>query len=100
MKGVDKVLLISVAILLVVGLGMVYSASGVMALKKHGDTFYFFKKQLLWVVIGLFAMAAAMRIGVPTWNRLALPLLGVTGLLLVAVLIPGVGAEVNGSRRW
>lgn len=100
MKGVDKVLLLSVAVLLVVGLGMVYSASGVMALKKYGDSFYFLKKQILWVVIGLLAMAAAMRISVPTWNRLALPLLGVTSLLLVAVLIPGVGTEVNGSRRW
>ncbi len=55
---------------------------------------------MVGVALGLFAAAVAMVIPTTVWERLSLPLLLLAFLLLVIVLIPGIGHEVNGSRRW
>jgi cell division protein FtsW len=96
----DHFLLVVVAILVLMGLSMILSASAIVSLMSHGSPFYFFWKHLLWAVIGFGAMAAAYGIRYETWQRLALPLFIGTGLLLVAVLIPGIGAEIGGVKRW
>lgn len=94
----DGFLLIVVGILLTLGLLMIYSASAAVAESRHGDAAYFVKRQALWAVIGLSALAVGSGIDYHRWRRAIVPLtLGVL-LLLVTVLI--AGWTVNGSRRW
>ena len=97
----DFVLLaVVVAVLNIIGLVMVLSASSVDALSNYGSSWFFFKRQLLWVAGGVFALVFTMRIDYRRWRRWAVPSL-LTGLvLLLAVLLPGVGMTVSGSRRW
>jgi len=91
------------AILLVlnlIGLVMVLSASSVTALHQEGSSYYYFLRQLVWLVIGSVAFVVAMRTDYHRLRMLALPLLLVCGGLLVVVLLPGIGSNVNGSSRW
>jgi cell division protein FtsW len=96
----DTVLLSAVIGLLLLGLVMVTSASITVAGTKLGDPFYYLKAQS--VGLGLGVMAAAVVCVVPTalWEKLAMPLMLFALLILVLVAIPGVGHQVNGSRRW
>lgn len=87
-----------VVVLNLVGLVMVLSASSVTALYDYGSSWHFFVRQAAWVTLGLIAMLVVMRVDYHAWRRLALPLVGVSGVLLVAVL--AVGVEVNGAKRW
>ncbi|MFA9564670.1 MAG: FtsW/RodA/SpoVE family cell cycle protein, partial [Acidimicrobiales bacterium] len=93
-------LLTLVTILCLGGLVMVLSASSVAALDDLGDSYYFFKRQLLWLVIGAVAMVATMRLDYRTWRRFALPIAIIAVIALLLVLIPQIGISVNGSRRW
>lgn len=96
----DPVLVLVVAALLLVGLVMVASASIATAEREFHNPFYYLERQLFAVCLGLVAAGIAMLIPSSVWERLAFPLLLLAFLLLVAVLIPGVGSEINGSRRW
>jgi len=96
----DKVILVITLALVAFGLLMVYSASSVMALRKKGDSFWFLKRQAVWVAMGLSAMFAAWMTDYRKLKKPALPALGLIALMLVAVLVPGLGAEVNGAKRW
>ena len=96
----DAVLLLAVFALVATGLVMVYSASAILAFDRHGDSLYFFKRQLIAAGLGLVAMAAAMKVGWRRMARLAYPLLLLTLALLVVVLIPGLGTAAGGARRW
>ena len=98
--AIDRLLLTATLLLLAIGIVMVYSASSAVALARYEDGGYFFKRQLLWVGVGLAAMAVTVRMNVWGWQRLALPLLLAVAALLVLVLWPQIGVEVNGARRW
>jgi cell division protein FtsW len=93
-------LLAIVVLLCVLGLVMVMSASSVVGLYQFGSTWYFVKRQAIWLLIGLVVLVVTMRIDYHAWRRLAVPILGGSTVLLVLVLIPGVGREVYGSTRW
>ncbi len=99
-KGWDMVLLYVTLALLGLGLVMVMSASIPIAEKQLGRPFAFFQKQAVYVMIGLFAAYVVSRIPVRQWQNAGPILLLLGFILLVAVLIPGVGKEVNGSMRW
>jgi cell division protein FtsW len=86
--------------LLSIGLVMVLSASEYSALIHYDDSFYFFKRQLLWALIGLSLMFMVMNWDYRNWHRWAIPMLALAFLLLILVLIPGIGREVSGSSRW
>jgi cell division protein FtsW len=96
----DPWILAAVLVLVGLGLVMVYSSSAVTAQEKLGDGFHYLKRQAIAALIGLFAMATAMKLGYRRMARLAWPLLIVAVLLMIAVLVPGIGTVVNGARRW
>jgi len=96
----DRSLILLTLLLMVIGLVMIYSASAVLAGRQYGDSLFFFKRQMLWALVGLIAMGIVSRVPYEVWNRTALPLVLVTAILLGLVLIPGIGIELNGSRRW
>src|SRR5580765_1750903 len=95
------VLLFAVIVVLnLIGLVMVLSASSVTALHHEGSSYYYFERQLLWLGVGSIAFFVALRTNYHRLRAIAVPLLVVSIGLLVVVLIPGIGANVNGSSRW
>lgn len=98
----DKVLFSAVMLLLICGVVMVYSSSSVVALTSYHDPSYFMKRQILWALLGLAAMAGLMRFDHEKLadKRVIALLLIVTLALMVMTLLPGIGRAVNGARRW
>jgi len=99
----DQGLLWSAVLLCAIGLVMVYSASIAMAEAEKFTGFrpsYFLVRHSLYLAVGLALAAAFFRVPLWLWQKAA-PWLFLAGtLVLVAVLVPGLGREVNGSRRW
>ncbi|MGH8385403.1 MAG: putative lipid II flippase FtsW [Pseudomonas sp.] len=86
--------------LLGLGLIMIASASTEVAAVQSGSPLYYMIRHLIYVVLGLGACIVTMMIPIATWQRLGwMMLIGAFGLL-VMVIIPGIGREVNGSMRW
>lgn len=85
-----------------IGLIMVMSASTVYSLKatKSETGYLFFNRQLMFAVIGIVLMLLASRMPAKFFQRLAFPALIVSGALLVLVLVPGIGKNVNGQQNW
>jgi cell division protein FtsW len=94
------VLLALVAVLNLIGLVMVLSASSVQALRAYGSPWYFFERQLLWLTVGLGVFAVAVRVDYHRWRRFAMPAIAISVALLLAVMVPGLGISVSGSARW
>jgi cell division protein FtsW len=88
------------AALLLVGIVMVTSASMSIAAKDFADPFYFLERQFIFAMAGLGLAWCMTRFPTELWHRYSLVLLVAALLLLVLVLIPGLGARVNGARRW
>jgi len=96
----DSTLLVSVVALTAIGILMVYSASGIRAYVTRDDGFADVGPQLVWALLGLVAMVAAMRIDYRFWRLASLPLFLVAVALLILVLVPGIGIVIGGSARW
>jgi cell division protein FtsW len=96
----DVWLLSAVFILVALGLIMLYSSSAVMASQRMGEHFVLLKSQTIRVVMGAMVMFVALRLDYRWYQRMIYPILGVTVLMLILVLIPGIGVIQNGARRW
>jgi len=90
----------AVVVLVSVGVVMVYSASAIVAADRFQDPHFFLKKQLVWAVLGFGSLWAAMTLDYHRLENAVVPLLALSLALLVLVLIPPVGQEINGTRRW
>jgi cell division protein FtsW len=93
-------LLLAVMALTALGIVMVYSASSVRSYFSSADPAAQGLEQLVWAGIGLTGLVVAMRLDFRHLRYLAIPFYVITLGLLVAVLVPGIGSEINGSRRW
>ena len=82
------------------GLIMVLSASSVSAYAQYGSSFLFFQRQAAYAVVGTVALLVTSRMRYDAWQRLAVPFLGLTVVLLALVLHPTAGIEAYGSSRW
>ena len=100
-RPVDKTLPVIMTLLMMMGLVTLYSATYYTA-QQSGDAFSEVKKQLFGMAIGAVAMFFTSRIPYWFWGRhnVALAGLGISAVLLILVIIPGVGVYINGSRRW
>lgn len=96
----DLWLMGSTAILLGLGLVMVASSSITVAERSYGQPLYFLWRQLSALLIGLALGIAVVKTPLRVWQRGSAALLALAFVLLLLVLIPGVGREVNGSMRW
>ena len=100
---VDLTLLWSGLFLLLFGMVMVYSASIAIAeAGRHTGNHpaYYLVRHGVFLAIGLVGAVMAFQVPMSAWEKLA-PWLFVAGFVLLAlVLIPGVGRDVNGARRW
>jgi len=97
---IDYALLAAVAALFSIGLVMVASASMPVAERLHLGVFYFAVRQGIYLVLGLALGMLVLRIQLAWWERCSLLCILFAILMLGMVLVPGVGAEVNGSTRW
>jgi len=98
-KG-DKVLFFLPLGLSLFGLLAIFDTSSVSALRNFGDSFHYVKNQSLWLFLGFLLFLFFSFIDYKSLKKLALPLFVVSLLGLVLVLIPGVGKEVYGGKRW
>ena len=96
----DMRLLLPVLALLSIGLIMVASASFSFAEHRLGDQLFFFKRHLAYLFIAAGAMAVGFFVSPSTWANYGRLWMLLAIFLLLIVLIPGIGREVNGSRRW
>ena len=93
-------LLLAVMALTGIGVVMVYSASSVRSYFSSADPAAQGLEQLVWAGIGLTGLVVAMKLDFRHLRYLAIPIYVITLGLLIAVLVPGIGAEINGSQRW
>jgi cell division protein FtsW len=93
----DLILIAAVIALGILGLLMLYSASTDFSMRNYQSATYMFNKQLLWIAIGAVVAFIASRIDYHKWQKLALPLMGVTVVMLLAVLL--IQDERNGAVR-
>lgn len=96
----DNWLLFSAISLLLTGFLMITSASMEVAGERYGNALFFAYRHLAFLGLGLVAASVCFLIPSKFWQRTGHWWLLIAGLLLVAVLIPGIGREVNGSNRW
>jgi len=96
----DTFLFASVTMLVAIGLVMIFSASSTVAYVMYHDVAFYFKRQLIWLVVGTICAYGAYRLDYHILKRAAPYLLVAAILGLVLVLVPHVGFVVNGARRW
>lgn len=96
----DTYLLIAVVGLIFFGLIMVASSSMVISARQYDMPFHYLWRQLLYLAMGAVCAMILWRIPVEKWEYYSPILLLFTFALLIAVLIPGVGRQINGSNRW
>ncbi|MBI2083635.1 MAG: putative lipid II flippase FtsW [Deltaproteobacteria bacterium] len=99
-KPFDYTLLLTTLLLVVVGLTMVFSASGVLAKERFQDSTLFLKKELVAAIIGFGALFLIRLVPVRFFSKAVYPLFLISLILLVLVLIPSVGTKVGGASRW
>ncbi|OGK25196.1 cell division protein FtsW [Candidatus Roizmanbacteria bacterium RIFCSPLOWO2_01_FULL_37_12] len=93
--------LFSVPIVLsLVGLFFVFEASSVRSFQEYGDSFYFFKLQAVWIGLGIGAMIFFSLFDYHNLYYLSFFFILGAIILLSIVLIPGIGYEAGGARRW
>ena len=100
---IDLTLLWSALILLLTGMVMVYSAS--IAIAEAGrftgnHQAYYLVRHGVFLTVGLIAAGFAFQVPLSSWQQFAPWLFVASFVLLLLVLVPGVGRDVNGARRW
>jgi cell division protein FtsW len=96
----DLWLLLALIGLASVGVVMVTSSSIAVADSQHIGAFYFLKRHLLFLGMGLVTAGLAMRTELKLLEKFAFPLLALAFLMLLAVFVPHFGMRINGARRW
>ena len=103
LRSVDTQFLAAIYILLAFGLLMVLSASSPIAYASsatNNDSFFYFKKQLMWAILGSVGMFITANYDYRKLKKWAFPALAFSILLLLLVLVPGIGRKINDARRW
>ncbi len=96
----DPITLGIAAALFLVGLIMVTSASMSIAGRDYGNPFYFLERQFVYGFLGIGFAWIVTQLPTRLWERYSSVLLLAGLAVLLLVLIPGIGAKINGSRRW
>ncbi|MCK5528519.1 MAG: FtsW/RodA/SpoVE family cell cycle protein, partial [Kiritimatiellae bacterium] len=100
MPKVSTVLIAVVSILIGIGLVVLASVSGVRGISAFNDSQYYIKRQLIWLVLAVIAGIFTAKFDYHLWRKWVIPISVASIILLILVLIPGIGREIGGSRRW
>ena len=98
-RGLDLWLLAAIIALLGLGMVLVFSSSAVYAAHKYSSHFFFFKRNLIYGMIGLVALLVGWKLDYGLYQRYAYPLLGLCLAMLILLLV-GLGTRVDGAVRW
>ncbi len=96
--GFDRPLIVIIAMLLLFGTVMVFSASYAWAENDYGDSFYWVKRHILWIAIGFAAMFIVMQFDYKVFLKFTPAIFTVSFVCLC--LVPIIGKTVNGAKRW
>lgn len=102
-RSYDKMIFFAMIALIIFGSIMIYSSTGVVvpAMEKKSITeFYYVKRHLITMIMGTIALLVAYRLKAAHLERIAVPLLIFSGILLVLVFVPGISLKAGGARRW
>jgi cell division protein FtsW len=93
------ILFLAVLGMLVIGIVMLFSTSA-FARDSHGDVYFFIKRQLVWLGVGLVVCTAAAIMDYHFWRRTWWIWFGLALVALTFCFVPHIGMRINGSRRW
>ncbi len=96
----DRWLLLATIGLVAIGITMVASSSIVISQKQFSYGFYYLTRQSIFLFAGLIVSLVIIRIDSKYWLKLSGLFLFASVILLILVLVPGIGRNVNGSSRW
>ena len=97
-SGCDSILCVTVAILVLIGIVMVFSSSA--AYTEQNDSFYFLKRQVLWCLLGTGLLLITKNLDYNKLHKYTYPIMIFTFLLLIVVMFPEFSKKVGGARRW
>ncbi|MEO9275834.1 putative lipid II flippase FtsW [Marinomonas sp. 5E14-1] len=97
---IDAIFLSSVVSILALGIVMVSSASISVSESIHGHPYFFMMRQSLYLILGLVFGWALLSLPTSQLQKWGILMMGLSLILLILVLVPGIGKSVNGSRRW
>lgn len=100
MKNVRITILIIASILIAIGVVMIYSASAIYGHEELGSSLFFIKRHLVFLFIGLICAISVMGVDYRHLRRYSHLFALASLLLLIMVLIPGLGHQAGGARRW
>ena len=98
--GIDTTFLLIVILLICYGSVMVFSSSYAFAEQNFGNSLFFVKKQLTWAGVGIAALWLCTKIDYRILRKFAIPIFGISYLLLWCVFIPGLSYSAKGATRW
>lgn len=98
--SIDITLLASIVLLIGIGLGFLYSASQPSGVRYYGNQFYYIIRQAIYLGIGLVFFFVGALLNHNIYRKYIKLLVVFTVILLILTLIPGIGREVGGARRW
>jgi cell division protein FtsW len=93
------ILFLAVLGMLVIGIVMLFSTSA-FARDSHGDVYFFIKRQLVWLGVGLVVCTVAAIMDYHFWQRTWWIWFGLALVALTFCFVPHIGMRINGSRRW
>lgn len=93
-------LFVTVVLLLSIGVVMIYSTSAFYAQDKFNDSYYYLRRQALWIICGLVAFACAVNIDYHNLRTHSRSLIFASIALLILVYVPGMGRTAGGASRW
>ncbi len=93
-------LLMTTVLLICVGVVMIFSASSIYSWENYKDPAFFLKRHIIFLMLGIMVAFLIMCLDYRKLKQYSKPLLACSLILLVLVLVPGLGREVGGARRW
>ena len=95
----DSVIFYTTMTLVFIGIIMVFSASFVQSAFKHGDSYYFLKRNTIYATLGFISMITISNIDYRFWKKNA-KVIGIVSVVLLLLVLTPLGIKANGARRW
>ena len=96
----DVYLFFTTLLLVLIGIMMIFSSSAILAKEQYGDTYFFLKKELVFLVIGFVCLFVTKSIPYKTYALWIYPILGLTLCLMLLSFVPGLSHSAKGATRW
>jgi cell division protein FtsW len=96
----DALLLLVLIAMVAIGLSVLFSASTYYAERQFEDPYYFFKRQLIWIILGTVAALVAAHLPLELLRQGTPFVLAAALVFMILTFVPGIGQPIMGARRW